>query len=361
MRTLAFAALLAVAAFGDEPPSPESGGGNDDKTVTVRIEAETALADLIDAAAEATGEAILYDPNTQRIRGQAVGVAIEKTVPRDRLLDAYRAILAFYELTLVPIGPSGYEIHLAIDSRSTNNFVKNMARTVPYEELDDWADKAGHYISCAIPVRNIDNLTTLRTAMSTAVTPAGIGRVHEVPGSHAIIVTDFAPTVARIAELVKRMDEQRPATRRVFTVIDLEHGRAPGLAETVTKLLQEPQPQRPRRYARAGDEPRIVAYGPRNAVAISCRQSELPEIRALVAELDKPHPDDRAIEYYRARHVEVARLAILLEAVLAGSDTRVVTDEDRGALIVAAAKRDLPMIRRLLELLDADRKAKQAK
>ncbi len=82
----------------------------------------------------------------------------------------------------MPIGPRGYEIYLVIDSRSTNNFVKNKAVYVDYGELDKFADHDGLYISCAIPIRHIDNLTTLRTALSTMVSPAGIGRVHEVPG-----------------------------------------------------------------------------------------------------------------------------------------------------------------------------------
>lgn len=201
-RFLCGLVLLALAA-----PAAFAQG---DELVEVKLEKDVKITEFLDLISKSTGRPLLYDPNGQRIRGQSLGAGFTHEIPKDRVFDTFRAILAFYELVLVPIGPRGYEIYLVIDSRSTNNFVKNKAVYVDYKELDRYEDNDGLYISCAIPLTHIENLTTLRTALSTMVSPAGIGRVHEVPGSNSIIIMDFAPTVAAMAKLVRQMDVQPP-------------------------------------------------------------------------------------------------------------------------------------------------------
>ena len=116
---------------------------------------------------DATGIPLLYDPNNQRIRSAKFGSAFKMEVPKDKLFDTFRAILAFFELNLVPIGPKGHQIYLAIDSRTTNNFVKNKAQYVDYRDLEQYEDHDGLYISCAVPIRYIDNLTPLRIDIKT--------------------------------------------------------------------------------------------------------------------------------------------------------------------------------------------------
>ena len=51
--------------------------------------------------------------------------------------------VAFHELTLVPVGPEGHELWLVLDSRSTNNLVRNRATFVAYEELEEYARRRG--------------------------------------------------------------------------------------------------------------------------------------------------------------------------------------------------------------------------
>ena len=141
--------LLAVPAWAQEKKKKRGG------IVTIQVDKETPLVEFIDRMSQATGTALLYNPNGQRIRNQKLGAAFKRELPESKLFDAFRAVLAFYELTLVPVGPTGYEIYLVIDSRSTNNFVKNKATYVPHEKLSDWADKDGVYISTTIPLKAI--------------------------------------------------------------------------------------------------------------------------------------------------------------------------------------------------------------
>jgi type II secretory pathway component GspD/PulD (secretin) len=186
---------------------------------------------------------------------------------------------------LIPVGPSGYQVFLAVDSRSTNNLVKNKAEFVPYEALATYADRDGLLIMTSVPVRHIENLTMLRTALSTMVTPAGIGRVHEVPGAKRIVVVDFAPSVVAMTRVIKEMDVDPEAV--VTATILLRHAESVALAGTLKELFgqEAPKVQSP---MPAPPAPRIAAYPDRNAVVVLATESDLARIREVVKQLDVP-------------------------------------------------------------------------
>jgi type II secretory pathway component GspD/PulD (secretin) len=252
--------------------------------VTITLSKDQTVGAFLDAVAPAVGRPILYDRQGQRIV-QQLGVDVTRTVPKTKALDLVRAILAFYEITLIPVGPKGCEIFLAVDSRSTNNLVKNKAEFVPHDSLLQYEDKEGLYIMTSIPVRHIENLTMLRTALSTLVTPAGIGRVHEVPGSKRLILMDFAPTVVAMARVVREMDVD-PETVRTETIV-LAHAEAGALAATLKELFAADPPKGPQPPGvLASPAPRIAAYEPLNAVVVLATEGDLARIREVVKQLD---------------------------------------------------------------------------
>ena len=296
-----------------------------DDFVVIKVDKEMALSNFLDAIAKTTGKPLLYDPNGQRIRGQKMGSTFSHRVPRDKLFITFRAILSFYELTLVPIGPKGYQIYLAIDSRSTNNFVKNKAQYVDYRNLDQYEDHDGLFISCAIPVKHIDNLTTLRTALSTMVTPAGIGRVQEVPGSGSIIVMDFAPTVVSMAKLLRQMDVEPDSKKMVMEFVTLKHAYAEDVADIISELVTvQRQAQSPvrrgssRAVVGASPEPRIIAYEPKNALVVASTAEDFERIEQLIAQFDTDGPPASQVEVIRLNHVEAEDIADTLTQVLEG-------------------------------------------
>ena len=183
--------------------------------VEIEVTTDLALQDFLGTVAAATGKPLIYDPAGQRIRGRTMGAAFTMMVPKEDLFDTYRSILAFYELRLIPVGPKGSKVHLVVDSRSTNNLVKNKALFVDRNELARYADKDGAYITTVIPVKHIKNLTALRSSLATLVSPAGIGRVHSVAGSGTIILMDFAPTVVSMAKVIESLDVESPKLKLV--------------------------------------------------------------------------------------------------------------------------------------------------
>jgi general secretion pathway protein D len=308
--------LLALAA-----PAALAQGN---ELVEIKLDKDLKITEFLDVISKSTGKPLLYDPNGQRIRGQSLGAGFTHEIPKDRVFDTFRAILAFYELVLVPIGPRGYEIYLVIDSRSTNNFVKNKAVYVDYKELDRYEDNDGLYISCAIPLQHIENLTTLRTALSTMVSPAGIGRVHEVPGSNSIIIMDFAPTVAAMAKLVRQMDVQPPGKALVLEFVELAHAYADDVAEIISELVaaqrqaQVTQRRGQTTVRQQTPEPRILAYEPKNALVIAATEDDFKLIQSLIERFDEPGEELSTVEVMRLNHVEAEDIADTLTQVLEG-------------------------------------------
>lgn len=279
-------AILTLALFGCLRSSAQEAP----ELTTITVSRDQQVSAFLDASALLVGKPILYDPNSQRLqKGSTMGVDMVHAVPKGKELDLVRSILAFHEITLVPVGPKGHEILLALDSRSTNNLVKNKAEFVPFEEIERHADRDGFYMMTSIPLRHIENLTMLRTALSTMVTPAGIGRVHEVPGANRIIVMDYAPTVAAMARIVKELDvDPEPV---VTQTIRLEHTDAGALATTLKELFPgeaKPDPRQPVMMGRAVPAPRIASHEPTNSVVLVATEKDIARIREVITQLDVP-------------------------------------------------------------------------
>ncbi|MGQ0613846.1 MAG: secretin N-terminal domain-containing protein [Planctomycetaceae bacterium] len=278
-------AMLTVALFGCLHAVAKEAK---EEQVTLTLAKDQLVAQFLDGAARTIGRPILYDPNGQRFqKGQTMGVDMEWSVPKGRELDLIRSVLAFYEITLASVGPAGREILLAFDSRSTNNLVRNKAEFVPHQALEGYADRDGLYIATTLPVRHVENLTMLRAALTMMVTPAGIGRVHEVPGAKRIVLMDYAPSVVAMARIVKELDVD-PETVVTETIL-LAHAEAVALAQTLKELFSA-EAARPSPAAQAAQGaapgPRIAAYAARNAIVVLATESDLARIREVVKQLD---------------------------------------------------------------------------
>ena len=83
MRTLTCLLLLTVTTALAQ-----------DGLVEIKIDKDLALIDFLDQIGKATGKALVYDPNGQRIRGQKFGASFQLRVPKSRAFDTFRAILS---------------------------------------------------------------------------------------------------------------------------------------------------------------------------------------------------------------------------------------------------------------------------
>ena len=254
--------LLIATLAGAQDQAPE--------LVTLKFAKGQPVTEILDAMAVQTGRKLVYDPNDQRLRNQTAGMDFSHTIPKARLFDLCTAVLSFFELTVAPVGPKGYEVYVVAGSRSTNMLLKNRAEFVDHQRINEYADRHGKMITTVLPIRNMDNLAQLRTAFSVLVTPAGIGRVMEVRDAKALIVTDFAPNVAVMARIAAQIDTERDDQRVLMRSIELKFAKADEMAATIMRLLETPQAPavvKSRMPAAKSLRARVVAYAPRNAIA----------------------------------------------------------------------------------------------
>jgi len=351
-----FVALMLASVLADEPAG---------KVATIQYSSEATLVEFLSTMGMATNKTLIYDPNGQRIRNQKMGSSVEIKVPSGRLFDTYRALLSFYELTLVPIGPAGANIYLVIDSRSTNNFIKNKATFVAPEDVPALADRDGMYIATIFPIQHVPNMTYLRAALSTMVSPAGIGRVAEIPGV-GIIVMDFAPTVAGIQNLLSKIDIPS-ANSMEMASIELKRAKCADVARAIQAMFpaKAATPPRGRSSTGAPANPIITSFEHRNAIVVRATRQHMAEIRALVVDLDNSAVDKRIIEMVKlqtlqARDVATTIMGAVYGGKKSGRTVTVIGDRSSNAIIVSGTDTEVRLVLALIARLDKPKSSPSA-
>jgi type II secretory pathway component GspD/PulD (secretin) len=351
--TSVLVALLIVPAIAEE--------GAKDPT-SIKYDAETSLQDFIAEMGVATNKTLIFDPNGQRIRNQQLGSKLDIQVPTGRLFDTYRAVLSFFELALVPVGPSGANIYLVTDSRSTNNFVKNKATFVAPEDVPALADRDGMYIATIFPIQHVRNMTTLRTAMSTMVSPAGIGRVYEIQ-EVGVVVMDFAPTVAGIQNLLRKIDIPSASSMEMAS-IELTHAKSAEVADTIQSMFPALPVAASRRGFAASSAPRpiITSYAHRNAIVVRASRQHMEEIRKLVTDLDSTASGKKMLEVVKLQTLQAREVATTIMAAVYGGakseqTVNVIGDRSSNAIIVSGTVTEVRLVLALIARLDTPKPA----
>jgi hypothetical protein len=171
------------------------------------------LENLIKIVHDATGAAIIYSPHDPALKVGKIQLSGPVSIPRTRVFDWFRAVLGYYKLVLVPIGP-GVKQTWALMNANDPAIAKHPTH-VTQEDLPNWSDRDGVYIVCALKVRHMKDTTRARNALA-CLSSRPTGRVNDVPGTQTFVVGDFAPVVCAMARLLEKMDvevveEEKPA------------------------------------------------------------------------------------------------------------------------------------------------------
>lgn len=280
----------AVAA--DAPGAPKAGD------VDLFIGEEIEIKDLLKAVTSVTKIPILWSDTDKAVTRKIQGSTKLRAPGGEKLFDMVRGLLTFQEVVLVPIGPDGYRVYVAMDARTLQNqfILKNKP---VYMEIDDKVaaeieGQDGLFVATTLKVKNIDNLRDARTALSRVVTGQQVGNVQEVPAARAFVVTDFAPNVVAIYRLLKQMDVQPEGKQLKQAYIQLNYALAEDIEPILTDLftgkqrVTQQQPGQPGGGDVVDPEARIVAEPRTNQIIVYAIEEDIVEIKALVTELDKP-------------------------------------------------------------------------
>lgn len=325
----------------------------------------------------------LWNPKSRGLQNKQVigSLRFEGTPPE--ILEAVRAMLVLYELVIIPVGQGENERLLIVDVRQTASTLKlkPVYVEVTDDNVDELAKKDGLFVTTTIPTENLTSMRDARNALTRIVTGQNIGSVTEIPDARSFVVTDFAPNVAAIYRLLRRMDA--PASREsgreiTFRAIKLKHAPAVQTTATLVQHFGTADPVIGRQRAQRGPtqqgsstvpaapQLRIHADARLNQVLVTGTSKDVDAVAAVIATLDLPLPrTEAAIQYVRLENKQAVRVAATLMGIIAGSPSlwsegptgtvrpAVQADADGNAILLHASEPVLSTLRRLISEIDS--------
>jgi type II secretory pathway component GspD/PulD (secretin) len=361
-------ALAAPVVADDEKP-------DDEELVVINIDRdEIEMEAFLRIVSRACQVPMIWDPADRAIRGRRLIGSVSIKMPRSEMLYSVRALLTFYDLVLIPVGPAGYEMTLVADARNTSSILRLKAQpiTLTDENLARYEHADGLFVTTTMAVEHMQSLQQARNAFARVVTGQNIGNVTEVQDARAFVVTDFAPNVVAIYRLLKQMDVPRPkdsTTAGRTVAITLEHAQAGALAATLARHYGDRPAAQTERTEQAAappsdSAPRITADERTNRILVTGSDSEVEAVQKVIAILDVPvlSASVRA-QVIRLKHIDATVAAEVLNAFIrrspglwdaGGPEPGIVAHQEAAALLVSASRSDTDALLQLIAELDKD-------
>ncbi len=221
-------------------------------------------------------------------------------------------------------------------------------------------------ITQIIHLRHVDVAQT-GTALSSLVSSGG--QVVTFADTNAVVVTDTASSVHRVARIVAALD--LPGPREHIEVVQLKHASANSISGQIAQimhrgLVQSRLRQMPGPSQVSLDTPKIVPDDRTNSVVVAGHQEDVDVVREIIAKLDVERPVEAGyihvihLEHAEAKEVEKAvstALGRITGAV--GQDSRepfeVTSDEGTNSLVVVASPQDFRLVEDMVAKLDVVR------
>ncbi len=240
---------------------------------------EADIRQIVEAVAEITDRTFIIDP---RVSGAKVTMLSSTPMSPEVFYEAFLSILDVHQLAAVTQG----DVTKIIPNATARQYSGPLG-TRGAEGLDD-------IITQVIQVRNI-GATQLVPILRPLVPQYGHLVAH--PGSNMLIISDRAGNVARIINIIQRIDQ---AGDEEIEVIPLQHASATEVVRVMTALTQQP---------RADGAPvttSLVADARTNSVLLGGDKSDRLRLRTLIAHLDTPLEDggDTQVRYLRYANAE---------------------------------------------------------
>ena len=406
-RTVAVLLPMAVAGFFLMTPGTMLAGGQGraiaDQPVEIVLQDKLPIEQFLKAVGTKTGKPLVWDPMDKAIRGKEIVGALNLQATEENLFKVVRALLTFYELVMIPVGPEGYQVQLVMDARRTTSILKLKAEYIELEDYDlkELSQADGLYVTTTIRVKNMTDLRNARAALTRVVTGQQIGNVTEVPDAQAFVVTDFAPNVVAIYRLLQSMDVKPEGKELASEFVQLSHATADEVEPILTDLFtgrervtttnrNRPQPRRGNQPTGSGSvaddpEPRIIPDNRTNKIILYATKQDIAEIKKVIEQIDVPlYIRNSNVHVIRLKNLEAEDTATVLQSLIdsstlfgqagtntgnrpggnnrpagvASSDPReeekpaVVADEKSNSLIIAASERQFDDLKKIIDEID---------
>lgn len=267
LAALALLALQPPLQAAETPGSTPAGNG----MVTLNLR-DADLEALIATVSEATGKNFIVDP---RVKAK-VNLISAKPMPPEELYNVFLSVLQVHGFAAVP---KGQVIKIVPDVNAKQDGVE----VGPISN----ARGADELVTEVVTLRHVQ-AAPLLTALRQLMPQQAALSVH--PESNSLILTDRAGNVARMKDILARVDH--PGSDEIET-IRLKHASATDIVKTLTQLRSRMSPSSAAAPGAApGTDNRSMASFAAdertNSVLLSGDKTEREKLRAVVVYLDTP-------------------------------------------------------------------------
>lgn len=301
---------------------------------------------FIGQVSDITGKSFVIDP---RVKGK-VNVLSNEPMDKKGVYELFLSVLRVHGYSALPAG----DVTLIVQQ----NEIKQQGAGIN--------SKAGknsqEVVTKVIAIKNtpaLDLVPILRPLV------AKYGHLAGVRSANAIIISDHSRNIARIEQIINRLDTSGVAELEVIQLKEAWVGN-------VVRMLQSLDPSKvangnSNNASRTAGSIRVVADERSNRLIIKGEKSARARIRTLIKQLDQPSYFSGSAQVLRLQYADAKKLADLLKGLLneapaGGKDAQKVkgksavhADEDLNALVVRAEPSLLKEIKSLVAELDVRR------
>lgn len=311
-----------------------------EQTWTVNFK-DSDINEVIKFVAEVTGKTLVIDP---RVKGR-VKVISQKPLNERELIELFRSVLEVHDFTIVEVG--------------------NVVRVVPLKDarssplpVKDEADIDEGYITQVIQLKNIAAAKVLPVLRPLVPQHSHLAAYDP---SNAIVVSDTAANIARIKEVIEKIDT---AAMPITEVIELKYADADSLVATLSKLDGSKQQGAP-----ASNQLTMVADKRNNAILLSGEDLQRQRVKQLIRRLDRPQVQTGNVRVVYLEYASAKDVAVVLSKVVqnmakmnpggdkggASQGATVEADEATNSLLITADGDQLDAVMAVVERLDIRR------
>jgi len=217
---------------------------------------------VISSIAEVTGKNFIVDP---RVKGKVTLIS-NRAMGKGEVYKVFLSILEVHGYTAIP---SGKAIKIVPDADAKHSAMPFVSPRQP--------GKGDEAVTRVIEIEHV-TAAQLVPILRPLVPPQG--HLAAYPQSNVLIISDRAANIARLAKIIKRIDQP---TSGEIEIVPLENAVASDLVRVLTSMQQQAGKQNPK-----ASRPMLVADERTNSILIGGERTERLQLRAIISHLDTP-------------------------------------------------------------------------
>ncbi len=250
-----------------------------------------------------TGKTSLQAPDLPNVK---INFQTSKKLTREEAILSMKSLLSVNGMAVTPLNDKFFRV---ANARNVNT----QAPTFITGRASDIADNQYFYTKL-FELKYID-ITSLRDALKTFITPNNIGAISYFMRSNAILMTDTLSNIKRVEMLVERLDV-KPTVREDIEFFQLKHIAAVDMKSR----LQSLQGELLRKYFQGT----VVEADERtNQIVVITPKGNMDRIRSIVAQLDVDSEPMTSSRVFYIKHGEAKDVASILNEVIKGQQSAV--------------------------------------